>query len=272
MLNDRGARCTRVGRGTERAHSLHEEYGGGVDRGQERVGLGYVKEYSGIEGRTLDIASLGGNGEGAYLGIVQEFKALRRGPAPSPATSSGAAPGRGFAVGWIPLPRVHLRAGTQAKGPIPRGGHDAAGVYAHGQGGGGDARRARQSAGQRQVPYAPPAREGVPIMVLKFHLDMVNEKNSYVTRDFERDPIQPVRARWVDEYGGGGKGISTSLSSSTTRTSRPGQTRWDPVLPGNPRSSTAGLLSGGCPCQEFSWPSNNAARQTSRSTPRTCVL
>lgn len=36
-------------------------------------------------------------------------------------------------------------------------------------------------------------REGVPITVIQSHLDMVNEKNSDSTHDFERDPIVPRR-------------------------------------------------------------------------------
>ena len=40
---------------------------------------------------------------------------------------------------------------------------------------------------------ATAGREGVPITVLQSHLDMVNEKNSDVAHDFERDPIQPRR-------------------------------------------------------------------------------
>ena len=40
---------------------------------------------------------------------------------------------------------------------------------------------------------ASPGKEGAPTVVLQSHLDMVNEKNSDVTHDFERDPIVPRR-------------------------------------------------------------------------------
>lgn len=40
---------------------------------------------------------------------------------------------------------------------------------------------------------ASPGREGAPIVVLQAHLDMVNEKNSDVAHDFEKDPIRPQR-------------------------------------------------------------------------------
>jgi dipeptidase D len=40
---------------------------------------------------------------------------------------------------------------------------------------------------------ASPGKEGEPTVVLQSHLDMVNEKNSDVTHDFERDPIVPRR-------------------------------------------------------------------------------
>lgn len=38
---------------------------------------------------------------------------------------------------------------------------------------------------------ASPGKEGAPTVVLQAHLDMVNEKNSDVAHDFERDPIVP---------------------------------------------------------------------------------
>jgi dipeptidase D len=38
-----------------------------------------------------------------------------------------------------------------------------------------------------------PGRENVPITILQGHLDMVNEKNSDVEHDFEKDPIEPRR-------------------------------------------------------------------------------
>jgi dipeptidase D len=41
---------------------------------------------------------------------------------------------------------------------------------------------------------ASAGREGAPITVLQAHLDMVNEKNSDVRHDFEKDPIIPRRA------------------------------------------------------------------------------
>jgi dipeptidase D len=40
---------------------------------------------------------------------------------------------------------------------------------------------------------ASPGKEGAPTVVLQSHLDMVNEKNSDITHDFERDPIVPRR-------------------------------------------------------------------------------
>lgn len=46
------------------------------------------------------------------------------------------------------------------------------------------------------VVVAKPAsagREGAPAIILQSHLDMVNEKNSDVVHDFEKDPIQPRR-------------------------------------------------------------------------------
>ena len=42
-----------------------------------------------------------------------------------------------------------------------------------------------------------PGHEDAPIVVLQAHLDMVNEKNSDIEHDFERDPIQP---RLADGY------------------------------------------------------------------------
>lgn len=53
----------------------------------------------------------------------------------------------------------------------------------------------RADAGGNLVVSKPAAagREGVPITVLQSHLDMVNEKNSDVTHDFERDAIVPRR-------------------------------------------------------------------------------
>ncbi|MFN7961543.1 MAG: aminoacyl-histidine dipeptidase [Thermoanaerobaculia bacterium] len=41
---------------------------------------------------------------------------------------------------------------------------------------------------------ASPGREQAPVVVLQAHLDMVNEKNRDTQHDFDRDPIQPVRA------------------------------------------------------------------------------
>lgn len=38
-----------------------------------------------------------------------------------------------------------------------------------------------------------PGRENDPVMILQSHLDMVNEKNSDVTHDFDKDPIVPRR-------------------------------------------------------------------------------
>jgi dipeptidase D len=40
---------------------------------------------------------------------------------------------------------------------------------------------------------ASPGKEGAPTVVLQSHLDMVNEKNSDVVHDFERDPLIPRR-------------------------------------------------------------------------------
>jgi len=40
---------------------------------------------------------------------------------------------------------------------------------------------------------ASPGKEGAPTVVLQSHLDMVNEKNSDVAHDFERDPLIPRR-------------------------------------------------------------------------------
>jgi dipeptidase D len=43
------------------------------------------------------------------------------------------------------------------------------------------------------VKPASPGKEGAPTVVLQSHLDMVNEKNSGVAHDFERDPLVPRR-------------------------------------------------------------------------------
>lgn len=43
------------------------------------------------------------------------------------------------------------------------------------------------------VKPATPGREGAAVTILQAHLDMVNEKNSDVDHDFERDPILPQR-------------------------------------------------------------------------------
>lgn len=40
---------------------------------------------------------------------------------------------------------------------------------------------------------ASPGKEGAPVVVLQSHLDMVNEKNSDVAHDFDRDPLVPRR-------------------------------------------------------------------------------
>lgn len=50
--------------------------------------------------------------------------------------------------------------------------------------------------GTGNIVVAKPAaagRQDVPITILQSHLDMVNEKNSDVEHDFDRDPIQPQR-------------------------------------------------------------------------------
>ncbi len=53
----------------------------------------------------------------------------------------------------------------------------------------------RVDAGGNMVVSKPgtAGREGVPITVIQSHLDMVNEKNSDITHDFERDAIVPRR-------------------------------------------------------------------------------
>jgi len=43
------------------------------------------------------------------------------------------------------------------------------------------------------IKPASAGKEGSPTVVLQSHLDMVNEKNSDVTHDFERDPLVPRR-------------------------------------------------------------------------------
>jgi dipeptidase D len=49
---------------------------------------------------------------------------------------------------------------------------------------------------------ASPGKEGAPGVVLQGHLDMVTEKNSGVTHDFERDPILPRQENgWVKATG-----------------------------------------------------------------------
>ncbi len=49
---------------------------------------------------------------------------------------------------------------------------------------------------------ASPGKEGAPVVVLQSHLDMVAEKNSDVTHDFDRDPIRPrMDDGWVKATG-----------------------------------------------------------------------
>jgi dipeptidase D len=49
---------------------------------------------------------------------------------------------------------------------------------------------------------ASPGKEGAPLVVLQCHLDMVTEKNSGVSHDFERDPIVPRQEDgWVKATG-----------------------------------------------------------------------
>lgn len=49
---------------------------------------------------------------------------------------------------------------------------------------------------------ASPGKEGAPVVILQGHLDMVTEKNSDVTHDFDRDPIQPrMEDGWVRATG-----------------------------------------------------------------------
>lgn len=49
---------------------------------------------------------------------------------------------------------------------------------------------------------ASPGKEGAPVVVLQSHLDMVTEKNSDVTHDFDRDPIRPrMDDGWVKATG-----------------------------------------------------------------------
>lgn len=57
----------------------------------------------------------------------------------------------------------------------------------------------REDAAGNVVARKPgaPGHEDAPIIVLQAHLDMVNEKNSDIEHDFERDPIQP---RLADGY------------------------------------------------------------------------
>jgi len=59
--------------------------------------------------------------------------------------------------------------------------------------------RHREDAAGNVVVRKPgaPGHEEAPIIVLQAHLDMVNEKNSDIEHDFERDPIQP---RLADGY------------------------------------------------------------------------
>jgi len=55
--------------------------------------------------------------------------------------------------------------------------------------------RTRTDAAGNAVVSKPASagKEGAPIVVLQSHLDMVNEKNSDVVHDFERDPLVPRR-------------------------------------------------------------------------------
>ncbi|MFP5284417.1 MAG: hypothetical protein ACLGI9_01620, partial [Thermoanaerobaculia bacterium] len=49
---------------------------------------------------------------------------------------------------------------------------------------------------------ASPGKEGAPLVVLQCHLDMVTEKNSGVSHDFDRDPIVPRQEDgWVKATG-----------------------------------------------------------------------
>lgn len=63
-----------------------------------------------------------------------------------------------------------------------------------------------------------PGHENAPIIVLQAHLDMVNEKNSDVEHDFERDPIQPrltdgyLRAKGTTLGSDNGIGIAAMLA------------------------------------------------------------
>ena len=68
---------------------------------------------------------------------------------------------------------------------------------------------------------ASPGREGTPIVVLQGHMDMVCEKNSDVTFDFAKEPIQAyidgdfVRARGTTLGADNGIGIAASLAAVT---------------------------------------------------------
>src|SRR6476620_1107313 len=55
--------------------------------------------------------------------------------------------------------------------------------------------RTRVDAAGNAVVLKPASRgkESAPTVVLQSHLDMVNEKNSDVAHDFERDPLLPRR-------------------------------------------------------------------------------
>ncbi len=70
---------------------------------------------------------------------------------------------------------------------------------------------------------ATPGRESAPVTVLQSHLDMVNEKNSEVEHDFQRDPIRPVRrgeflgAAGTTLGADNGIGVATALAVAEAR-------------------------------------------------------
>lgn len=65
---------------------------------------------------------------------------------------------------------------------------------------------------------ASPGKEGAPVVVLQSHLDMVTEKNSDVSHDFDRDPIRPrmddgwVRATGTTLGADNGIGVAAMLA------------------------------------------------------------